>query len=382
MITDKPEYGVVIAVLDSLISLYGQLGGLGTGITLLILLLFAGAAYANTLVRRKYISLSEELAGFCAGAYTSFNSEILQWMTEEYKEAANNGTAAVNTPAIIETGLQAYLKPCMLAERFLKKANSLMVTAGLFGTFVGLTYAVGNIGNIMANTNADSLMRDTGADTMSLLITSFKGMAVAFVTSLFGTGLSILHMIILTLFSATGAKNLLTSQLEEYLDVKIAAEINEIRLLKEKQTEDDKNAKTTDLMVESIQIFQKATADFTESLNGLKDFNDIFSTNIDRVRDSAVFLGNALDKTSETVYESSVKIYNCTGIMQSITNEITLGNKRLENTTSVLSELKLLIGDSKKDRDLFLKSIYEIPDKLLNYHEAAVASVDVRQVKP
>ena len=374
--------GVVITVLDSLISLYGQLGGLGTAITLFILLLFIGAVYANTLVRRKYISLSEELAGFCAGAYASFDSEVLQWMTEEYREAAKNVSTAVNTPAIIDTGLQAYLKPCMLAERFLKKANSLMVTAGLFGTFVGLTYAVGNIGSIMAGTDADTLMRDTGVDTLSLLTISFKGMAVAFVTSLFGTGLSIFHIIILTLFSATGARNLLTSQLEEYLDVKVAAEINESRLQDEKQTEQDKKAKTTDLLTESIQVFQKAAIDFSGSLKDLKDFNDVLSTNVERIKESALLLGNSLDKTSETVYESSVKIHNCTGALQVIANEISLGNRRLENMASVLPELKLLIDASNKDRDVFLKSIYEIPDRLLNYHEAAVASADRKQVKP
>ena len=199
--------GDVFTVLEGLIVLYRQLGGVGTFITLLIMVIFIGASYANVLVRRKYISLSEELAGYCAGDLKAFSSSMLRWIDEEYREAARSGLSGINTLSIIQTGMEIFLKPCILAERLLKKTNGLLITTGLFGTFIGLTYAVGNMGNIMSNTSTDTLMRETGADILVLLVSSFQGMAVAFVTSLFGTGFSILFMIISSLFSAAGQRS-------------------------------------------------------------------------------------------------------------------------------------------------------------------------------
>ena len=257
--------GDVFTVLEGLIVLYRQLGGVGTFITLLIMVIFIGASYANVLVRRKYISLSEELAGYCAGDLKAFSSSMLRWIDEEYREAARSGLSGINTLSIIQTGMEIFLKPCILAERLLKKTNGLLITTGLFGTFIGLTYAVGNMGNIMSNTSTDTLMRETGADILVLLVSSFQGMAVAFVTSLFGTGFSILFMIISSLFSAAGAKDLLVAQLEEYLDVKAASEAMEELRLKGRKDEEQVQ-KTTRVLNDAIRTFEKVVSDSQKAL--------------------------------------------------------------------------------------------------------------------
>ena len=159
-----------MSVLDGLIGLYGQLGGMGTVLTLLIIVIFIGASYANILVRRRYISLSEELAAYCAGDLKAFSSDMLQWITEEYREAAKNGLTNINTLSIIQTGIEVCLKPCILAERLLKKTNGLLITTGLFGTFIGLTYGWWAIS---CQHHADTLMRKP-VPTYKLLISSFE----------------------------------------------------------------------------------------------------------------------------------------------------------------------------------------------------------------
>lgn len=367
-------------MLESLVDLYRRLGGFGAGICLFILILFIGALYANILLRRKYTALSEELAGFCAGAYESFSSDILQWISGEYREAIQSGALSINTPSIIETGFQAYLKFHMIAERFLKKANSLMITAGLFGTFVGLTYAVGNISIIMANTTAEALIQDTGANSLSLLATAFQGMAVAFVTSLFGTGFSVIHILVMSLSGSSGAKSLLVSQLEEFLDIKVASELTGARTKKEKSDEEN-GKKAPDAISESAHAFEAAVGRFTDSVQILKDINEALSANAGGISESALLLGTAMGKASETIYDSGVRIYDCTEAVKAMTDEISSGNRRIEDMIPVLSELKNVSEDSRKDREIFLKSVYEIPDKLLNYHEAAVAGTDIRRVK-
>jgi len=369
----------VITLLDGLIGLYSQLGGVGTFITLLIMVIFIGASYANILVRRRYISLSEELAGYCAGELKNFSSGMLRWIDEEYREAAGSGLSGINTLSVIQAGMEIFMKPCILAERLLKKTNSLLITTGLFGTFIGLTYAVGNMGDIMSSTSADTLMRETGADILALLVSSFQGMAVAFVTSLFGTGFSILFMIISSLFSAAGAKDMLVTQLEEYLDVRVASEaMEELRHKGKKMKEQAR--KTTQAMTEAIRIFEKVVSDFSDSLRGVKNFNEDLSANIDRIQASAGFLCSSLDRTSETLFENGVRIGKCAGTLEAVSAEIQAGSQRLENMASVISQLRLSLDDSRKDREIFLKTVHEIPDKLLNYHEAAVASVDRKQV--
>ena len=371
--------GDVVTVLEGLIGLYGQLGGVGTFITLLIMVIFIGASYANILVRRRYTGLSEELDAYCAGELKTFSSGILRWIDEEYREAAASGLSGINTLSIIQTGMEIFLKPCMVAERLLKKTNGLLITTGLLGTFIGLTYAVGNMGDIMADTSADTLMRETGADILAPLVSSFRGMAVAFVTSLFGTGFSILFMVMSSLFSASGAKDMLVTQLEEYLDVKAASEVMEE--LRHKGKKDEEQArKTTQAMTEAIRIFEKVVSEFSDSLRGVKNFNEDLSANIEKIQASAGFLASSLDRTSETLLENGVRIGKCAGALEAVSAEIQSTGHRLENMASVISQLRLSLDDSRKDREIFLKTVHEIPDKLLNYHEAAVASVDRKQV--
>lgn len=368
-------------MLNGLIELYRQIGGVGTVITLLIAVIFIAASYANILVRRRYLSLSEELAAHCAGDLKELSSEMLHWITEEYREAAKNGLEGINTPAIINTGIEVCLKRCMVAERLLKKTNGLLITTGLFGTFTGLTYAVGRMGEIMSTTSAETLMRDTGVEVLALLISSFQGMAVAFVTSLFGTGFSILFMIFTSVFSAAGAKELLVAQLEEYLDVRLAGEIMEE--LRAKENKDEELARETALqLTESVHTLENVVSDFSNSLKGMKNFNNDLAANIDRIRDGAGFLCNCLDRTSETIYESGIKIHKCAETLEAISSEIRASNQRLEGMASVISQLRTSLDDSRKDREIFLKTVNEIPDRLLNYHEAAVARVDRKQVNP
>lgn len=366
-------------MLEGLLNLYRQLGGVGSFINLLIIVIFIAASYANILVRRKYLNLSEELTGYCSGELKSFSSEMLQWITDEYREAVRNGLSGINTLSIINTGIEVCLKTCVLAERLLKKTNGLLITTGLFGTFTGLTYAVGRMGQIMADTSAETLMSETGADVLAILVSSFQGMAVAFVTSLLGTGFSIIFMIMSSFFSAAGAKELLVTQLEEYLDIRIASEIMEERRLNEKKNE-ELFSKTAHSMAEAVSSFKDVAAGFSDSLAAMKDFNADLTANMDRIRDSAGFLGNCLDRTSETVYECGVRIHKCAEALEAITSEIRASNQRLECMSSLISQLRTSLEDTCKDRETFLRTVNEIPDRLLNYHEAAVARVDRKQV--
>ncbi len=362
-------------MLEGLAGLYNRMGLLGSVITGLIVVFFIAGFYVNILVRRRYLSLSEELAAFCGGEINEFRSDMLNWMTEEYKASLASGVEPINTTCIIDMGLEAYQKLCVLGESYLKKINGLLITTGLFGTFLGLTSAIGNLGSIMANTSAETLMTEAGISTFQILISSLQGMSVAFITSLFGTGFSILLSVIMTFIGSGHAKKLFITQLEEYLDIKLVAEAMEAKV---KQSFDRKEEVSTlaATLSDSLTLFNKTISAYTDELQALKNFNQEFSQNLNHASKSVAFLCQVFDKSSETVYQSGVSFFTCSEELKNLVMEIKNENRKAEAMSGLLAELAQKIDESTHDRKLFLKAVSEIPDRLLNYSEAAFARIE------
>lgn len=127
----------------------------------------------------------------------------------------------VNTPAIISDTVSGRLSGLLLAERFLNNAVSLFVTLGLFGTFLGLSMSVSSLTDLIgasASTEWMTLLDDVGGGLMSAL----SGMGVAFYTSLFGVGCSILLTILRVIFNPSTERERLETRLELWLDMEIA----------------------------------------------------------------------------------------------------------------------------------------------------------------
>lgn len=356
----------------TLASLYSQMGLSGFIITVFITIVFIIGFYVNILVRRCYISLSQELAAFCDGDISEFKSDMLGWIVEEYKEGLIGGINDINTPAIIDLGIEAFLKPCNTGEIFLRKVNGLMITLGLFGTFLGLTSAVGDIGNMMSQTTAETLMSEAGATTLKLLVSSFKGMSVAFLTSLFGTGFSIAFTCITTFVSAHKAKSLFISQLEEFLDIRIAGEILENQNKKEKA----EIQVISQTLSNTVALFSKTVTDYTGELSFLTSFNKELRQNLWQAENLISSFNQALDKTSNAFNTSSILIGECSGQFKNLFLELKNYSQWCEAMNSLLSELSKKIDDANQDRAIYLKTINEIPDRLLNYTEAAVARIE------
>ncbi|NMA64874.1 MAG: MotA/TolQ/ExbB proton channel family protein [Clostridiaceae bacterium] len=359
----------------TLASLYDQMGLLGFIITVLIAVFFLIGFYVNILVRRCYLSLSQELAAFCDGDLNEFKSDMLTWVTEEYKESLLSGVKDINTPAIIDLGLEAFLKPCIIGENYLRKVNGLLITLGLFGTFLGLTSAIGDIGTMMTETSAETLMTEAGANTLKILISSFRGMSVAFITSLFGTGFSIMFTGISTFFGAQNSKNLFIAQLEEYLDIRVASSIMEDIIKKEKNEKDEIQI-IAETLTNSVALFSKTVNDYTEELSFLNSFNKELRNNICQVENSIASFSHSLEKTSDAFNTSSMFVKECSEEFKYTCAEIKKYNHQLESMSHILSQLSEKLDHTNEDRAIYLKTINEIPDRLLNYTEAAVAKVE------
>jgi len=110
--------------------------------------------------------------------------------------------------------MNIHMKTVHLGERFVRKAVSLMIILGLLGTFYGLIISIEELITMLSNTQ-----EIVGVDTITTgLISSIKGMSVAFITSMFGIGASIFANFINILFGLLDSKESLITSVEEYLD--------------------------------------------------------------------------------------------------------------------------------------------------------------------
>lgn len=167
-------------------------------------------------VRIRYRVLEGKASGNDQTA-RGFRAAILKEFTAAYKQYGRD----VNTPAVISDVVGSRLAGLLFCERFLNNAVSLFVTLGLFGTFLGLSMSVSSLTELIGMSNTSdwlNVMDSVGGGLMSAL----SGMGVAFYTSLFGAGCSILLTILRTILSPQAARERLETRLELWLDTEIA----------------------------------------------------------------------------------------------------------------------------------------------------------------
>jgi len=210
--------------MNTLINFLISLDPMAHWIVSVIIVIFVMAVILNLSIRRRYHRISAELEEARKGERSPFVSTVLQTIVQEYKKVCIANKSVVNTQAIVEEGFNSKMGGAMLGERFIKNSVSLMIVLGLFGTFLGLTMAVGELSNLLAlsvGTDWLDILNSVGDGLMS----SLQGMAVAFITSLFGIGCSILLTILNIIFNVRETRESVMVQIESYLDNYVAADV-------------------------------------------------------------------------------------------------------------------------------------------------------------
>ncbi len=190
----------------------------GVIVIAVIAVLFILAVMLLFYVRLRYRFLEAKASGSDpAQRERGFRAALLSEYTAAYRQYGQD----VNTPAIISDVVGSRLGGLLLCERYLNNAVSLFVTLGLFGTFLGLSMSVSSLTELISLSNTSewlSIMDSVGGGLMSAL----SGMGVAFYTSLFGAGCSIILTILRTILSPQAAREKLEGRLELWLDTEIA----------------------------------------------------------------------------------------------------------------------------------------------------------------
>ena len=150
----------------------------------------------------------------------TYRSRVLHDALEDFTTAYKTFGPDTNTPAIVSSAITNNLHPYLMFERFLNNAVSLFVTMGLLGTFLGLSLSVASLSQLLGSTaDWQNELNNMGSGLLSAL----SGMGVAFYTSLFGVGCSIILTILRTIFNPEAIRQELENEMELWLDHRTAA---------------------------------------------------------------------------------------------------------------------------------------------------------------
>lgn len=359
-------------LLDTLKNIYLQVHGFGMVIIVTTFCIFVISFILNLIIRKKYMHILEDLLDWRRRKERNFHSDILNKIIEDYINTAQGSLSEVNTQAIIEKNFNLRLKGLSLGERLIKNTNSLLITLGLFGTFVGLTAAVGELAGIFTSMEFIELIESAGIEKLlNRLVASLQGMSVAFVTSLVGVGCSIVNTIFLTAVNAGASKEDLMVQIEEYLDNHMSVVISKDKeteytimnsILREtfmefgdkiqaslKDTVESFGQKLTTVVMDvnvssqtldaTVEKFDKSLANFATNMRDLNEFNINMRNNIERMDVNFIKVTEALTKSSDIVVQNYNSIESFSNNIREAADEMSAYNRQL------VSDISQLIGD-------------------------------------
>ena len=229
------------------------------------------------------------------------SDEFLRYTVNEYAGAYKRYGQDVNTPAIIASAFGTKMPGALLGERFLNNAVSLFVTLGLFGTFLGLSYSVSSLTELIGYSNTSewlSVLDSVGGG----LISALSGMGVAFYTSLVGVAASILLTVLRVIFNPANEREKLAAQMELWLDHTVAP------TLPTKAAKDDAT-----LVHEMIDALNE-TANAIEG--SLRSAGEEFGRTMDEGRAQLVGFQTTVNSFNEGVRDFSEFNYNLRGTVE------------------------------------------------------------------
>lgn len=304
----------------------------GVIVIAIISALFILAVILLFYVRIHYRVLEGKASGSNQSA-RGFRSAVLKEYTAAYKQYGQD----VNTPAIISDVIGSRLSGLLLCERFLNNAVSLFVTLGLFGTFLGLSMSVSSLTELLGMSNTSewmSVMDSVGGGLMSAL----SGMGVAFYTSLFGAGCSILLTILRTLLSPQAARERLETRLELWLDTEIAP------TLTTEAVKDD-----VELLSRLIDALNASVSEIRTSMRNAADSyalntqaaSNTYARAINEQKEHLKHFDESLEKFNSGVHDFSEVDYNLRGSVERM-------DLAVRDLASTLREINRRIGGKQQ----------------------------------
>ncbi|TYQ16510.1 UNVERIFIED_CONTAM: hypothetical protein Cloal_3054 [Acetivibrio alkalicellulosi] len=390
------------------INMIVNLNPLGVAIIFLIVAIFVFSFIINLIVRKKYISIQDDLEKTEREENERFKNDLLNKIVEAYKKTALVNYNEVNTQAIIENCFNTKLRTLLVCERFVKYTVSILITLGLLGTFFGLTLAVTELVDVFKTIMESDEISDPTFSTGFLndLIPSVYSMAVAFTTSLFGIACSIAFTVVTIAYSSEEARQSLMVRIEEYLDNTVSLVIAKDKeteynlmnkILKEtfvefggkientlRQTVESFGEKLTSVVMDvnvtsktldsTVEKFDLSLKNFASNIKDFTEFNNNLRNNIEKMDVNFIKVTEALSDTSKIIVDNYSSIENFSKDIKSAVDEITDYNRQvIQDVGSIVTEVKGTVlsinelGEAiKNDLRVRTNEIKEYHDKINN----------------
>ena len=304
----------------------------GTIIIVIISLVLIFALLSIAMLWVKYAMTKRKLMNPDHRETGDFNDPFLDETVKDFK-TANKSKLAVNTYAIVESNLSKHWGLFLFAERFQRTAVSLMIILGLMGTFFGLTLSVDRLVNLLGNL-------DNLSDIIPTMASSVEGMAIAFNTSLFGIGGSVILTVVRMVVSIEQKREDITIYIEDYLDNVIAKHFAEEKfneydklvhamenvfkefgtqitltfsdVVKTSTEKIDNSSEAITMLTselkETVSKFEKSMATFSDNTRDLGEFNYHLRDNIQRMSLTFSDFSESLEPETKVITEETIEV--------------------------------------------------------------------------
>lgn len=314
----------------------------------IIVLLFLATLIYSGVIRSTYRNLIKDINDKENRKNKLFKFKMHNDIVDDFNGAMTQNVDEINTISIIEKNISRHMSGIHLGERFVKKSVSLMIILGLLGTFYGLILSIEELVTMLGDSDQIS-----GVESItSGLISSITGMSVAFVTSMFGIGASILTNILNIIFGLSDAKESLIIHIEEYLDNHLMISKNGLGPIDEdgntalslsfdrfndtlttslKRVADDMSNKmneaTGDLVLtaesvkSSVVKFDHALNMFSDNIRDFTEFNHHLRANIQRLNVGFDNFNDQIEEKTKIQSENTLKIDQLNQTLSNINKE-------------------------------------------------------------
>lgn len=329
-------------------NIFSKLNPLAIVIIAAILAIFISAFVISLVLRKKYFTMLWDLQDDKNKEAAIFESKVFNYIIDDYKLAAKVRVNEINTQAIIEKNFNKELGSQYLGEKFVKRAVSLMIVLGLLGTFYGLTLSIGELVKTLAASGGMDVL-DSMDSVIGGLISSVKGMSVAFVTSLFGIASSILLTIINIFFGVEDVRESVMIEMEEYLDNTLSQNVSKKVETPEGLIKNELIASlsefNTNLEQSMKEITEVLSFRFTSATSGIEQFSESLLKSVEKFDSSLnVFAENTRDFSEfnhhlkTNIQRMNVSFNDFSEELKHSTKEIAIG-LQIENLTKSVDKL-------------------------------------------
>ena len=333
-------------------------------IIILIVFIFISAVIINLMIRKKYIKIQSDLNDRVQRRNGQYESQVLNRIAEDYKSAATGNYSEVNTQAIIEKCFNLELRILNVGERFVKHSVSLLIVLGLLGTFLGLTFSVGHLVQLLDPASNPDILSSFDSIVTGLL-DAVSGMAIAFITSLFGIACSVILTVFNIVYNVEEAREHLMVDIEEYLDNTVA-----LVLSKDKQTE----------YTMMNNILRTTFVEFGEKIENtlqhtVETFGEKLSHVVMEVEFSSRTLDNTVEKFDQSLKNFSDNIRDFSEFNFNLRNNIERMDVSFVKATEVISGTSKIIAQNYEALETFSNNIREASGEMTAYNKQVLKSI-------